>query len=64
VPDIVTVPPGPSKIPRASCTQTVERSFQAGAITLHVPLAERPPVPDQRTLAKCGFAAGPLVATS
>ena len=64
VPDTVTAPPAPSKMPRAPCTQIVERSFHVAASVLHVPLPPVPPVPDQRTLVKWGFAAGPLVATS
>ena len=64
MPDTVTVPPTPSKMPTASCTQIVERSFHVEASTLQVPLPPAPPVPDQRTLVKCGLAAGPFVATS
>ena len=64
MPDTVTVPPTPSKMPRASCTQIVERSFHVEASTLQVPPPPVPPVPDQRTLVNQGFAAGPFVGTS
>ena len=47
---------------RATYSPILPISPKTGRV-LQVPLAERPPVPDQRTLVKNGFAAGPFAAT-